>query len=70
MISLTSPVRTAAHGWPAGVKLAGLSVATVTLFALDTPMAQGLAALLVLTLYALPGGAFLRYGLRLSLIHI
>lgn len=64
MISLTSPVKTAAHRWPAGAKLAGLSVATVALFALDTPMAQALAALAVLVIYTLPGAAFFRYGLR------
>lgn len=64
MISLTSPVRTRAHGWPAGAKLLALCVASVVLFALPYWQAQVLAALLVFTLYALPGAVFLRYGLR------
>ncbi len=63
MISLTSPVRTRAHDWPAGAKLAALCGATLALFFI-----QGLAAHLailaaVLALYALPGRAFLRSGL-------
>ncbi|MEQ6249166.1 energy-coupling factor transporter transmembrane protein EcfT [Sulfitobacter sp. HNIBRBA3233] len=63
MISLTSPVRTRAHDWPAGVKLAALCAATLGLFALEDVRAQAVVALGVLTLYALPGAVFLRYGL-------
>lgn len=63
MISLISPVRTRAHDWPAGAKLAGLCAASTGLF-----MVQGVwphAAALALTgaLYAMPGPAFLRTGL-------
>ncbi|UWR22815.1 energy-coupling factor transporter transmembrane protein EcfT [Sulfitobacter sp. S190] len=64
MISLTSPVRTRAHGWPAGAKLAALCVATVALFAWSSLWVQGAVALLVLCIYAAPGPVFLRYGLR------
>jgi biotin transport system permease protein len=64
MISLTSPVRTRAHGWPAGVKLLALCVASVVLFALPYWQAQLVAALAVLSLYTLPGAVFLRHGLR------
>ena len=64
MISLTSPVRTRAHGWPAGPKLAGLAVATTALFLISGPALQALALAAVLALYALPGRDFLRHGLR------
>lgn len=64
MISLTSPVRTRAHGWPAGVKLAALCLVSTGLF-LTASLAVQLAALaVVLVLYALPGPVFLRAGLR------
>lgn len=64
MISLTSPVRTRAHGWPAGVKLAGLSVTTVMLFAMGNLGGQVAALLCCLALYVVPGRVFLRDGLR------
>jgi len=64
MISLTSPVRTRAHGWPAGAKLLALCVASVVLFALPYWQAQLVAALAVLSLYTLPGAVFLLHGLR------
>lgn len=64
MISLTSPVRTRAHGWPAGAKLLALCVASVALFAAPDLWVQIGAALFVLVLYALPGVVFLRHGLR------
>lgn len=63
MISLTSPVRTRAHGWPAGAKLAALCVATTALFVGCTVAAQAVFFALVLVLYALPGCDFLRAGL-------
>lgn len=63
MISLTSPVETRAHGWPAGAKLAALAVSTMAL-----AKAQGLgfhlgAFAFCLVLYALPGRVFFRAGL-------
>jgi biotin transport system permease protein len=64
MISLTSPVRTRAHGWPAGAKLLALCVASVVLFAMPYLVFQLAVAMAVLLLYALPGAVFLRYGLR------
>ena len=64
MISLTSPVRTRAHDWPAGWKLAGLSVATVGLFFLRDPAVQLLILSGVLGLYCLPGPVFRDTGLR------
>jgi len=64
MISLTSPVKTRAHRWPAWAKLAALCLASVTLFALPFVVVQGAVALMVLGLYALPGAVFMRYGLR------
>ncbi|TMV07798.1 energy-coupling factor transporter transmembrane protein EcfT [Ruegeria sediminis] len=64
MISLTSPVRTSAHCWPAGAKLLGLCIATAMLFAIDNLLVQGLVFAFVSLLYALPGKAFLFAGLR------
>lgn len=64
MISLTSPVRTRAHDWPAGAKLLGLAAATTALFLLEGPAAQAVALAAALSLYALPGRVFLEHGLR------
>ncbi|PVA10319.1 ABC transporter permease [Pelagivirga sediminicola] len=62
MISLTSPVETRAHRWPAGAKLAALCIATMALFALDSVAGQGAAFAVMLALYAAPGAVFLRSG--------
>lgn len=62
MISLTSPVRTWAHSWPAWAKLLGLCVGSVVLFQIDTVQGQAAAAAAVLMLYAAPGLRFLRSG--------
>lgn len=64
MISLTSPIRTRAHDWPAGVKLAGLCLATAVLFAIENPLVQLGVFSLVLIIHALPGRVFLMAGLR------
>jgi len=64
MISLTSPIKTRAHDWPAGLKLAGLCISTVCLFFIKDLLAQLVILGLVLTLYALPGRVFLTAGLR------
>lgn len=64
MISLTSPIETRAHGWPAGLKLAALCVVTLILFRMESLWFHMMAFLAVLTLYALPGQSFLRAGLR------
>lgn len=64
MISLTSPIETRAHRWPAGVKLGGLCLASTGLFLLPGIGWNAAALALVLALYALPGPIFLRAGLR------
>lgn len=64
MISLTSPIRTRAHNWPAGAKLFGLCVATAALFAINDVAAQALVFALVTALYAIPGRSFLFAGFR------
>ena len=64
MISLTSPVRTRAHDWPAGAKLVGLCLASVLLFSLESPLAQLAALVATGVLYALGGGVFLRTGVK------
>lgn len=64
MISLTSPVRTKAHDWTAGVKLAALCLATVVLFYVQNSVTHIVILAGVIGLYAAAGGAFLRAGLR------
>ncbi|CAM3273677.1 biotin transport system permease protein [Paracoccus aminovorans] len=64
MISLTSPVETRAHRWPAGLKLGALCVVSTVLFVAGGIAANGIALAAVLALYAAPGPAFLRAGLR------
>lgn len=64
MISLTSPVETRAHRWPAGLKLGALCVVSTALFLAGGIAAHGVALAAVLALYAAPGPAFLRAGLR------
>lgn len=63
MISLTSPVRTRAHGWPASAKLTALAAATFVLFLLDDLRLMAAALVLTLGLYALPGPQFFRTGM-------
>ena len=63
MISLTSPVETRAHGWPAGAKLGALCAATLLLFGVEDPVWQIAFCAGMLLLYALPGRAFLKGGL-------
>ena len=69
MISLTSPVETRAHNWSAGLKLGVLCLSTLVLFSIENLIFQSAFLLLVLTLYALPGPVFMRYGLsKLSIL--
>ncbi len=63
MISLTSPVETRAHTWPAGLKLALLCLSTAGLFFLDRLSAHVLVLITIIGLYSAPGWLFLRYGL-------
>ena len=63
MISLTSPVDTAAHHLPAALKLSLLCAATVLLFHVQSVWVQLVFAVTTLTLYALPGRVFWRGGL-------
>ncbi|SEL11047.1 biotin transport system permease protein [Roseovarius nanhaiticus] len=63
MISLTSPVETRAHGWPAGAKLAALCLATMGLFAMDSVVGHLAACAVMLALYAAPGRVFFRSGM-------
>ncbi len=64
MISLTSPVETPAHRWPAGVKLGLLCLATIVLFAVQALSWQMGFLGGTLVLYAVPGQVFFRAGLR------
>lgn len=62
MISLTSPVETSAHDWPAGLKLGLLCFATVMLFHVQHVGLQLGFLAVAGALYALPGRVFLRTG--------
>lgn len=64
MISLTSPVKTRAHGWPAGAKLAGLSAMTCGLFLTQNLALHAAVFAGVLLLSALPGRAFFFASIR------
>lgn len=64
MLTLTSPVETWAHRWPAGVKLAALAVATTGLFLVGSPLMLAGAAVAVTALYLAAGAGFARAGLR------
>ena len=63
MISLTSPIETKAHHWNAGLKLAVLCLSTLVLFSIDSLVIKSAFLAFVITLYALPGPIFMRYGL-------
>lgn len=66
MLTLTSPVDTAAHRLPAGAKLAALSVWTVLLFQLASPLPLTLALFAVAGLHlGLGGAAFAAHGARM-----
>ncbi|RPE63334.1 biotin transport system permease protein [Pacificibacter maritimus] len=62
MISLTSPIETRAHAWPAGVKLLGLCLATMVLFSQNGIVFHACAFLCIAATYASAGLVFLRYG--------
>ena len=65
MLTLTSPIDTWAHGLPAGPKMAALSLWTVLLFHLTTPVALSAALLATLALLISCGPDFTRSALRL-----
>ncbi|MBB1488846.1 energy-coupling factor transporter transmembrane component T family protein [Oceanospirillum sediminis] len=62
MISLTSPVETRAHQWPAGLKLGLLCFVTGLLFITDHLIFHSVFLLAIVVLYALPGRAFFKSG--------
>tara|TARA_R110001583_G_scaffold9433_2_gene44739 strand:+ start:4175 stop:4801 length:627 start_codon:yes stop_codon:yes gene_type:complete len=64
MISLTSPIETAAHHYNAGVKLLILCLVTLVLFFIDNIVFHSLFLLFVVTLYALPGLLFFKSGFK------
>lgn len=68
MISLTSPVRTRAHDWPAGPKLLALCAATVALFFAGNLYLHLAVAAAVLLAYLVPGRLFFRSGLSRLLV--
>lgn len=63
MISLTSPVETFWHRWPAGLKLAAMCAGTTVLFALDSVEVLGTACACVAALYLVCGRRFALTGL-------
>ena len=65
MLTLTSPVETRLHRLRAGTKLAALAVFTFALFWTQSPVALGVALLLVAAISLTGGAAFARHGLRM-----
>ncbi len=65
MLTLTSPVDTWAHPFPAGVKLAALAVVTTGLFLLNSPMPLSVALATTAVIYLSCGAIFAQAGLRL-----
>lgn len=65
MLTLTSPIETAAHRLPASVKLAALALFTASLFALKSPTALAIAALIPASLIASGGTSFARESARM-----
>ena len=63
MISLTSPIKTRAHFWPAGAKLAALCLSTAGLFFIQNLFAHIAILTAILALYAAPGRLFFTSGL-------
>lgn len=64
MISLTSPIKTRAHGWPAGAKLGALCLATIVLFQIQMLLFHVVVFAGMIGLYLAPGHAFARAGWR------
>ena len=64
MISLTSPVRTRAYGWPAGLKLSLLCIATAVLFIRQDIAFHVVVFAVTAAVYVLPGARFARAGAR------
>lgn len=65
MLTLTSPVETPLHRWPAWLKLGLLLAATTSLFLLRSPQAIVIASAFVAAVYLAQGARFARMGLRL-----
>ena len=63
MLTLTSPLETWAHKYPAGVKLALLCLWTALLFQITSPLGLTIAALIVLILTASCGSLFFKTAL-------
>lgn len=64
MLALTSSTETPYHRWPAGPKLAAVSVAVFVLYLVDLPVLLALALLAVILAYLAAGRGFLAEGLR------
>ena len=64
MISLSSPVKTRAHDWPAGMKLAGFCAATIVLFFIENLAVHAGILVAVTGVYLSAGALFFMAGLR------
>ncbi len=64
MISLTSPIETRAHNWPAALKLAGLCISTVALFFVQNIWLHVAVFLGICLVYRLPGRVFFASGIK------
>lgn len=64
MLALTSSTETPYHRWPAGPKLAAVSVAVFVLYLVQAPALLALALVAVILAYLAAGRGFLAEGLR------
>lgn len=64
MLTLTSELTCWLHRWPAGVKLAMVTLVTTVMFTVSTPWQAGLAVTLTAALYLSCGLPLARAGLR------
>ena len=64
MILTTSPTKTLAHRWPAGLKLGLLLIATTSIFFIDSVLILAPLTASVIGLYALPSKLFFMEGMK------
>tara|TARA_R110002096_G_scaffold97378_1_gene217135 strand:+ start:9945 stop:10544 length:600 start_codon:yes stop_codon:yes gene_type:complete len=65
MLTLTSPVETALHRWPAGGKLAALAGATLLIWPIQSPVLAAAVLMGIALIYLCFGRRFAVHGLRM-----
>ena len=64
MILTTSPTKTLAHHWPAGLKLGLLLIATTSIFFIDSVLILASLTASIIGFYALPSKSFFMEGIK------